>query len=52
MAYGTFHAARYGQNAPLWERLRQTDQIDPDLYRKYEVKRGLRDLDGRGVLWA
>ncbi len=32
------------------ERLRQTDQIDPDLYRKYEVKRGLRDLDGRGVL--
>lgn len=24
--------------------------IDPELYSKYEVKRGLRDLDGRGVL--
>jgi citrate synthase len=26
------------------------DVIDPELYTKYEVKRGLRDLDGRGVL--
>jgi citrate synthase len=24
--------------------------IDPELYRKYDVKRGLRDLDGKGVL--
>ena len=24
--------------------------IDPDLYAKYDVKRGLRDLDGHGVL--
>lgn len=24
--------------------------INPELYRKYQVKRGLRDLDGRGVL--
>lgn len=24
--------------------------IDPELYTKYKVKRGLRDLDGRGVL--
>ncbi|MBU3179709.1 citrate/2-methylcitrate synthase [Clostridium psychrophilum] len=24
--------------------------IDPELYLKYQVKRGLRDLDGRGVL--
>ncbi|SHN86939.1 citrate/2-methylcitrate synthase [Desulfitobacterium chlororespirans] len=24
--------------------------INPELYHKYEVKRGLRDLDGRGVL--
>lgn len=32
------------------ERLRQTDRIDPDLYAKYDVKRGLRDIDGRGVL--
>ncbi len=26
------------------------DLIDPELYTKYEVKRGLRDLDGKGVL--
>lgn len=26
------------------------DKIDPELYTKYEVKRGLRDLDGKGVL--
>lgn len=25
-------------------------QIDPDLYGRYEVKRGLRDLNGQGVL--
>ena len=25
-------------------------KIDPELYTKYEVKRGLRDIDGRGVL--
>ena len=25
-------------------------KIDPELYTKYAVKRGLRDLDGRGVL--
>ncbi|HZK83183.1 MAG TPA: citrate/2-methylcitrate synthase [Desulfosporosinus sp.] len=25
-------------------------KITPELYRKYEVKRGLRDLDGKGVL--
>lgn len=24
--------------------------IDPDLFRKFQVKRGLRDLDGKGVL--
>ncbi len=28
----------------------QNGVIDPELYTKYEVKRGLRDLDGRGVL--
>ena len=25
-------------------------QIDPELYVKYDVKRGLRDLNGKGVL--
>ncbi len=29
---------------------RENGNIDPSLYSKYEVKRGLRDLDGRGVL--
>lgn len=28
----------------------QCAQIDPDLYTKYDVKRGLRDLNGKGVL--
>ncbi len=28
----------------------QCAQIDPDLYTKYDVKRGLRDLSGKGVL--
>jgi len=28
----------------------ETSLISPELYRKYEVKRGLRDLDGKGVL--
>jgi citrate synthase len=27
-----------------------TGQIDPSLYTKYEVKRGLRDINGKGVL--
>ena len=27
-----------------------TSQIDPDLYQKYDVKRGLRDISGQGVL--
>lgn len=28
----------------------ENSRIDPSLYGKYEVKRGLRDLDGKGVL--
>ena len=28
----------------------KTNKIDTELYNKYQVKRGLRDLDGRGVL--
>lgn len=34
----------------LAERSRQAGVIDSELYTKYDVKRGLRDLDGRGVL--
>ena len=29
---------------------RENSRIDPELYKQYDVKRGLRDLSGRGVL--
>ena len=32
------------------DRIREVDKIDPALYRKYGVKRGLRNDDGTGVL--
>ncbi|MBR4603984.1 MAG: citrate synthase, partial [Kiritimatiellae bacterium] len=32
------------------QRVREADKIDPALYRKYGVKRGLRYDDGTGVL--
>ena len=32
------------------DRIRRADRIDPALYRKYGVKRGLRNDDGTGVL--
>ena len=28
----------------------ENNRVDPDLYKKYDVKRGLRDLNGKGVL--
>lgn len=28
----------------------ENSNIDPELYNRYEVKRGLRDLNGKGVL--
>lgn len=34
----------------LAELCRKNDGIDPELYSKYDVKRGLRDLNGKGVL--
>lgn len=34
-----------------WSRMaRESGSIDPELYAKYDVKRGLRDLTGHGVL--
>ena len=34
-----------------WADTIQTEQrIDPTLYSKYDVKRGLRDINGKGVL--
>jgi len=32
------------------EKIRKADYIDPELYRKFNVKRGLRNDDGTGVL--
>jgi len=32
------------------DKIRATDKIDPTLYEKYNVKRGLRNSDGTGVL--
>ena len=34
----------------LTERCLKNGKIDPALYAKYDVKRGLRDLNGKGVL--
>lgn len=43
-----------GASASYFESLsrltEQNDYIDPELYVKYDVKRGLRDSDGKGVL--
>ncbi len=34
----------------LAEKMTENSRIDPGLYGKYDVKRGLRDIDGKGVL--
>lgn len=34
----------------LAEKSKESAYIDPDLYTKYDVKRGLRDINGKGVL--
>jgi citrate synthase len=34
----------------LSKQARESSLIDPELFIKYQVKRGLRDIDGRGVL--
>ena len=38
---------KFGELAGL---CRQNGRIDPELYSKYDVKRGLRDINGKGVL--
>lgn len=38
-----------GVNA-LTKKLERNSHIDPELYSKYDVKRGLRDITGRGVI--
>lgn len=39
-----------GKILELADLCRQNSAIDPELYSKYEVKRGLRDVNGKGVL--
>ena len=34
----------------LAELCKKNDPIDPELYKKYDVKRGLRDINGKGVV--
>ena len=45
---------RFCEITPELQRLsklsEQCSMIDPDLYTKYDVKRGLRDINGKGVL--
>ncbi len=44
----------YSDNTPkiidLAKTVESADQIDPELFTKHDVKRGLRDLNGKGVL--
>ena len=51
------HEARINQYSQVTEQIKDLSklcennlQIDTDLYTKYEVKRGLRDINGKGVL--
>jgi citrate synthase len=47
MQYETPNLALLDDLAKIAEK---NDYIDPELYTKYDVKRGLRDADGKGVL--
>ena len=43
----------YSKITPEIEKLAKicaANEIEPDLYSQYDVKRGLRDLNGKGVL--
>ena len=50
----TTNSNSYSQNSPVIEELCakciSSSSIDADLYAQYDVKRGLRDLNGKGVL--
>ena len=47
-------ANEYSEITPEIQRLadlcQRNGRIDPELYTRYDVKRGLRDLNGKGVL--
>ena len=50
MSYIEFIGAEEFGLRQMSERIERTGVIDPVLYTKYEVKKGLRGIDGRGVL--
>lgn len=43
-------STKYDWINPLADKATKSSAIDPELYGKYDVKRGLRDISGRGVL--
>lgn len=46
-----FNQEEFSRIVDRWaEECLSTDRIDPELYEKYEVKRGLRDKNGNGVV--
>ena len=52
--YSDMYADAYSEMTPeilkLAKKCDQVSQIDYELYKKYDVKRGLRDISGQGVL--
>lgn len=51
MSFTEERAAERGNPMDKWGKMAtDCNMIDPALYAKYEVKRGLRDISGRGVL--
>ena len=51
---GDYYMNKYSEITPeiysLAEMIKNNCLIEPELYQKYEVKRGLRDISGKGVL--
>lgn len=51
---GVYVMNKYSEITPeligLADLIRKNNVIDPELYTKYDVKRGLRDISGKGVL--
>ncbi len=50
MAYTNFNTNNESLLKTLVDQVKQKNSIDPELYVKYEVKKGLRDINGKGVL--
>ena len=48
--FETFSLSVAGKIRALAKRAVRSDAIDPALYEKYDVKRGLRDINGNGVV--